>query len=67
MKILIITSVFPYPPHNNGVALRNYNLIKGLKKLNHNITIISYRDSSIDDEYIDKMMMYCDEIRTVDI
>lgn len=63
MKILWISSLFPYPP-NNGFKVRVFNLIKPLSK-RHEITLISFIDPKENQRNISLLGKYCHKIRTV--
>jgi glycosyltransferase involved in cell wall biosynthesis len=63
LKILLLSSWFPYPP-NNGSRIRVYNLIKELSKY-HNITLLAFaqEDSNIEDTT--RLAKYCQEVHSV--
>lgn len=64
MKILFVTSRFPYPPLK-GDKIRGYYPIKHLS-CRHTIDLLSYSDDTLRDEaYVGEMGKYCRKIRTV--
>lgn len=63
MKLLFLTSRFPYPPHR-GDKLKIFNLIKQLSK-RHEITLLSFIQSKKELEYIPTMKEYCSKIETI--
>ncbi|MGB0430433.1 MAG: glycosyltransferase [Bacteroidia bacterium] len=60
MKILILTSRFPYPLEK-GDKLRVYHQIKGLAK-EHEIILCSLSDKKVKQEYYDQLKPYCKSI-----
>jgi glycosyltransferase involved in cell wall biosynthesis len=48
MKILILSSTFPYPPTRGGTQVRTFNLLKHLSK-NHDITLLTQKESDVTD------------------
>ena len=63
MKILILSTWFPYPP-DQGSKIRAYHLIKGLAK-DHDISLLSFEDAPIKPEWIDHMRQYCSRVEIV--
>lgn len=63
MKLLFLTSRFPYPPHR-GDKLKIYNLIKQLSE-RHEITLMSFIQSKKELQYVPAMKEYCARIETV--
>src|SRR6185437_10944274 len=63
MKILYTTARFPYPPLR-GDQLVPYFRIKQLSR-KHQITLLSFVESSRDVEHIHALKPYCAEIHTV--
>ncbi|MBD2296686.1 glycosyltransferase [Anabaena sphaerica FACHB-251] len=51
MKILMLSSTFPYPPTRGGTQVRTFNLLKYLSQ-NHNITLVAQRESDVTDAEI---------------
>ncbi|MAT44668.1 MAG: hypothetical protein CL609_20225 [Anaerolineaceae bacterium] len=60
MKILILSTWFPYPL-NQGSKIRAFFLIKALAE-NHEITLISFEDAPIQPEWKEEIHKYCKEI-----
>jgi glycosyltransferase involved in cell wall biosynthesis len=51
MKILMLSSTFPYPPSRGGTQIRTFNLLKLLSQ-KHQITLITQRSPDVSDEEI---------------
>jgi sugar transferase (PEP-CTERM/EpsH1 system associated) len=60
MKILVLSTWFPYPV-NQGSKIRAYHLIKALSK-QHRIVLISYEDQPIKEEWLTHMKQFCEDI-----
>ena len=66
MKILFISSWFPYPPIN-GAKIRIYNLIRELSK-SHEIVLLSFvrvLDISVAKDNIPHLEKYCKTVKVV--
>lgn len=63
MKILCLTSRFPYPP-NRGDRLRAFNFIKHLSA-DHKITLLSFLSQETRAEHLAAMEQYCRTIQVV--
>lgn len=63
MKLLFLTSRFPFPPHG-GDKLRVFNFIKYLSQ-NNSIYLISFIESENEVKYIEDMKKYCESIETI--
>lgn len=61
MKILFLTSRFPYPPFR-GDKLRVFNFIKGLSE-HHDIVLVSYIDPD-EQDLVKEMKKYCSRVAT---
>ena len=62
MRILVVSSWFPYPP-DNGSKLRAYHLLRELSK-RHSITLLSFAEPG-EERYADGLIGMCDALRTV--
>ncbi|MGM3305287.1 glycosyltransferase family 4 protein [Anabaena sp. WFMT] len=51
MKILMLSSTFPYPPTRGGTQVRTFNLLKYLSQ-RHHITLVTQRESDVTDSEI---------------
>ena len=51
MNILMISSIFPYPPTKGGTQVRTFNLLKSLSQ-NYSITFVTQRESDVTDAEI---------------
>jgi glycosyltransferase involved in cell wall biosynthesis len=63
MKLLFLSSWFPYPP-NNGSKLRIYNLLQGLAQ-QHQITLLSFTDQLHSNQNAAELRALCHEIQVV--
>jgi glycosyltransferase involved in cell wall biosynthesis len=64
VKVLFLSSWFPYPP-DNGSRIRVFNLIKQLSK-EYDITLLSFsRDGEVAEERLRMMRQYCSTLQTV--
>jgi glycosyltransferase involved in cell wall biosynthesis len=50
MRILFLTSEFPFPP-TNGVRIKSYNLLKGLLEKGHEIHLMSFYTSEVEGDF----------------
>ncbi len=64
MKLLVLSPVFPYPPHD-GDRVRIFNFIKELSVKN-DITLVSFAGKD-EKKYERKLKKYCRDIFTVEI
>lgn len=60
MKILFLTTWFPYPP-TQGSKIRAYNLLRSLSEENE-IYLISFCDNPVEKQWITHLKKYCNEI-----
>jgi sugar transferase (PEP-CTERM/EpsH1 system associated) len=64
VKILFLSSWFPYPP-DNGSRIRIFNLIKQLSR-EHDITLLSFsRNGEVAEERLRVMRQYCSTVQAV--
>ena len=63
MKILILTPDIPYPTAS-GAAIRNYGIIRGLADAGHQLTLLTFVESEVD-EATNPLHKICDEVYTV--
>ena len=63
MKILFLSSWYPFPP-NNGSKLRIYNLLRGLSK-EHQITLLSFIDQPDIDLDSPEIHSICQDVQVV--
>jgi glycosyltransferase involved in cell wall biosynthesis len=63
MKILWLTTTFPYPP-NSGLKLRDFNLIRWLSA-RHHIALVSFIQESNSADDVEFMRSFCCEVHTV--
>ncbi len=61
MKILIISSTFPYPPSRGGTQVRTFNLLKYLAQ-RHHITLVTQRSPDVNDAEIEELRSQVGEL-----
>ncbi|MCG5060599.1 MAG: glycosyltransferase [Limnoraphis sp. WC205] len=61
MKILMISSTYPYPPSRGGTQVRTFNLLKYLAQ-NHSITVVTQRSPDVTDVEIEELREYVDQL-----
>jgi glycosyltransferase involved in cell wall biosynthesis len=61
MKILMLSSTFPYPPTKGGTHNRNFNLFKPIAE-RHQVTLISQRPTDTTDEEVEALSRYVDKL-----
>ena len=62
MKILILSSAFPYSPTREGTQIRTFNLLKHLSK-NHEITIMTRPNSDVSRTDIEALERLVKEVK----
>ncbi len=65
MKILIISSTFPYPPSRGGTQVRTFNLFKYLSQ-RHDITLVTQRSPDVNDAEIEELRSQVGELAIFD-
>lgn len=61
MKILMISTTFPYPPTRGATQVRTFNLLKYLSK-RHAITLVTQRSEEITDIEVEKLQQWVEEL-----
>ena len=61
MKILMLSSTFPYPPTRGGSQGRTFNLLKHLSQ-RHEITLVTQRVSDVTDAEIEALRQWVKEL-----
>ncbi len=61
MKILAISSTFPYPPTRGGTHNRTFNLLKYIFP-NHSVTLITQSVEDIKEQEIEELKSYVEEL-----
>ncbi len=61
MKILMLSSTFPYPPTRGGTQVRTFHLLKYLSQ-HHTITLVTQRESSVTDTEVLELRDYVDHL-----
>ncbi len=63
MRILFVSSWFPYPP-DNGSRIRVFNLLRQLAR-RHQVTLVSFTQSDFDPERVAGLEPYCQAVYVV--
>lgn len=66
MRILMISSTFPYPPSRGGTEIRTFNLLKHLHT-NHEVTVVTQRHDEVSDEDIAALRQYTVQLLIFDL
>ncbi|MDF0554826.1 glycosyltransferase family 4 protein [Kamptonema sp. UHCC 0994] len=61
MKILMLSSTFPYPPGRGGTQVRTFNLLKYLSQ-RHSITLATLSSHDVTDREIEELRQYVQEL-----
>ncbi|MGF1540733.1 MAG: glycosyltransferase family 4 protein [Pleurocapsa sp.] len=61
MKILMLSTTFPYPPSKGGTQVRTFNLIKHFSK-EHQITLITQKSGDVTSEDIANLQQQVDKL-----
>lgn len=61
MKVLMISSTFPYPPTKGGTQVRTFNLLKYLAQ-KHSITVVTQRSPDVTEADIEGLRQCVDEL-----
>jgi glycosyltransferase involved in cell wall biosynthesis len=61
MKILMLSTTFPYPPTRGGTQVRTFNLLKYLVQ-NHDITLVTQRGQEVTDAQIEGLRQWTSEL-----
>ena len=61
MKVLMLSSTFPYPPTRGGTQVRTFNLLKFLSQ-HHAITLITQLSGDVSDSEIDALSQWVEEL-----
>lgn len=64
MRILFISTWFPYPP-DQGSRIRAFHLLRALAE-QHQVQLVSFKDREIAPEWVEHLNSYCDEIHIVE-
>lgn len=63
MKILVLSTWFPYPP-NHGSKNRAYHLIKALAR-EHELAVVSFEDGALQPEWLAHIREFCARVEVV--
>ena len=61
MRILIISTTFPYPPTLGGTQVRTFYLLKHLSQ-NHSVTLVSQRSPAVMDQEVAALATHVDQL-----
>lgn len=61
MKILMLSSPFPYPPTRGGTQVRTFNLLKYLSQT-HDITLITQRPEEVSDTEVEELQKWVENL-----
>jgi glycosyltransferase involved in cell wall biosynthesis len=61
MKILMLSSTFPYPPTRGGTQVRTFNLLKYLSE-RHAVTLITQRSEDVIDAEVEELREWVEEL-----
>ncbi|MCL2938952.1 MAG: glycosyltransferase family 4 protein [Trichodesmium sp. MAG_R02] len=61
MKILMLSSTFPYPPSRGGTQVRTFNLLKFLSQ-KHSIILVTQRSPDVNDLEVDSLRSSVEEL-----
>ena len=61
MKILMLSSTFPYPPSRGGTQVRTFNLLKFLSQ-KYSIILVTQRSPDVNDLEVDSLRSYVEEL-----
>lgn len=62
MRILMLSSTFPYPPSRGGTEIRTFNLLKYLHQ-NHDVTLVTQRHNAVSDAEVEELRKWVGETR----
>ncbi|KYC39998.1 glycosyl transferase family 1 [Scytonema hofmannii PCC 7110] len=61
MRILMLSSTFPYPPSRGGTEIRTFNLLKYLHQ-NHEVTLVTQRHKAVSDAEVEELRNWVSEL-----
>ncbi|ABA24296.1 Glycosyl transferase, group 1 [Trichormus variabilis ATCC 29413] len=61
MRILMLSSTFPYPPSRGGTEIRTFNLLKYLQQ-NHDVTLVTQYNKNVSDTEVAELRKYVSEL-----
>lgn len=61
MRILMLSSTFPYPPTRGGTEVRTFNLLKYLQR-HHHITLVTQYNKDIADAEVEELRKWVGEL-----
>ncbi|MDB9316950.1 glycosyltransferase family 4 protein [Nodularia spumigena] len=61
MRILMLSSTFPYPPSRGGTEIRTFNLLKYLQQ-NHSVTLVTQQHEGVSATEVEELRKYVSEL-----
>lgn len=61
MRILMLSSTFPYPPTKGGTEIRTFNLLKYLQR-HHDITLVTQYNKDVADTEVEELRKWVSEL-----
>lgn len=61
MRILMISSTFPYPPTKGGTEVRTFNLLKYLQR-EHDVTLVTQYNKNVADTEVEELRKWVSEL-----
>jgi glycosyltransferase involved in cell wall biosynthesis len=62
MRLLMLSSTFPYPPSRGGTEIRTFNLLKYLSQ-RHAVTLVTQRHHAVTDQDVEQLRTWVDELK----
>ncbi|MBW4646319.1 MAG: glycosyltransferase family 4 protein [Goleter apudmare HA4340-LM2] len=61
MRILMLSSTFPYPPSRGGTEIRTFNLLKYLQQ-NHSVSLVTQSNKEVTNADVEELRKYVSEL-----
>jgi polysaccharide biosynthesis protein PslH len=61
MRILMLSSTFPYPPSRGGTEVRTFNLLKYLQQ-NHEVTLVTQRHKAVSNAEVEELRKWVSQL-----
>jgi polysaccharide biosynthesis protein PslH len=61
MRILMLSSTFPYPPTRGGTEIRTFNLLKYLQQ-NHSVSLVTQSSKDVTNAEVEELRKYVSEL-----
>lgn len=66
MRIVMLSSTFPYPPSRGGTEIRTFYLLQHLAR-SHTVSVVTQRHGDVTDDDIKILHQYADELHVFDL